>query len=127
MKRLPLIAGILLGLLFAVASIPVLLNLVPAQKFPAGTPVAAFYAAFWPTHYILLVKVVELTGAVLVAIPRTRNWGLLALGPVIVNILAFHILINHGEGLANPMVIAVVVLALYLLWHARQKFAGLLN
>jgi len=127
MKKLPLIAGILLGLLFAVASIPVLLNLIQPPKLPEGTPVAAFTAALWPTGYMKMVKVFELTGAILVAIPRTRNWGLLALGPVIVNILAFHILINHGEGLANPMVIAVVVLALYLLWHARQKFAGLLN
>jgi putative oxidoreductase len=73
------------------------------------------------------VKIFEFTGAILVAIPRTRNFGLLLLGPIITNILAFHILIKHGDGLQNPMVIAVVVLALYLLWVGRKKFAGLIN
>jgi len=127
MKKLPLIAGILLGLMFAMASIPVLFNLITPPKLPEGTPAALFMAAMWPTGYIKMVKCFELTGAILVAIPRMRNVGLLLLGPVIVNILAFHILINHGEGLANPMLIAIIVLALYLLWDARQKFAGLLN
>jgi hypothetical protein len=62
-----------------------------------------------------------------VAIPRTRNLGLLVLGPVIVNILAFHILITRGEGLLNPMLDIIVALALYLLWVGRKNFGGLLN
>jgi putative oxidoreductase len=126
-KHIPTIAGILLGLMFAAASIPVLLKLMPMPKFPEGSPEAAFAAAFISTGWMMVVKVCELTGAILVAIPRTRNFGLLFLGPVIVNILSFHILIEHGNGLQNPMVIAVVLLALYLLWDGRKKFAGLLN
>jgi putative oxidoreductase len=122
-KHIPTIAGILLGLMFAAASIPVLLKLMPMPKFPEGSPEAAFISTGW----MMVVKVCELTGAILVAIPRTRNFGLLFLGPVIVNILSFHILIKHGDGLQNPMVIAVVVLALYFLWDGRKKFAGLLN
>jgi Na+-translocating ferredoxin:NAD+ oxidoreductase RnfD subunit len=71
--------------------------------------------------------VFELTGGLLVMIPRLRNLGLLLLGPVIVNILAFHIFVAGGKDLFNPILIGVVVLALYLLWDARRKFAGLLN
>ena len=39
------------------------------------------------------VKVCEILGTVLVAIPATRNWGLLLLGPIIANILAFNIFV----------------------------------
>jgi hypothetical protein len=69
----------------------------------------------------------ELLGGILVAIPHTRNFGLLILGPIIVNILAFHLFVTGGEGLFNPMIIVIVLLALYLLWVGRKNFAGLLN
>jgi uncharacterized membrane protein YphA (DoxX/SURF4 family) len=126
-KHLPNVAGILLGLLFLMASLMVLLKLAPMPKFPEGSPIALFMGAFGPTGYMTFVKIFELTGGILVAIPRTRNLGLLVLGPIIVNILAFHTFITHGEGLLNPMLDVIVVLALYLLWHARKKFLGLLN
>lgn len=126
-KHLPTIAGILLGLLFLMASLMVLLKLAPIPKFPEGSPIALFMGAFGPTGYMTFVKIFELTGGILVAIPRTRNLGLLVLGPIIVNILAFHTFITHGEGLLNPMLDVIVVLALYLLWDARKKFLGLLN
>ena len=126
-KHLPTVAGILLGLLFLMASLAVLLKLAPVPKFPEGTPIALFMGAFAPTGYMTFVKIFELTGAILVMIPRTRNFGLLVLGPIIVNILAFHTFILHGEGLLDPMLIAIIILALYLLWDARQKFLGLLK
>lgn len=126
-KHIPTIAGILLGLCFLAASIPVLFKLMPMPKIPPDAPEATFFAAMWPSGYLFFVKIFEFTGAVLVAIPRTRNFGLLVLGPIIVNILAFHILIKHGDGLQNPMLIAIVVLALYLLWDGRKKFAALKN
>lgn len=126
-KALPIIAGILLGLLNLAASIPVLFHLMPDPKFPAGTPVAMYMGALGPTGYMTMVKVFELLGGILVAIPRTRNWGLLILGPILVNILAFTIFITGGVGLFSPLLIAVVVFELYLLWVGRQKFAALLN
>ena len=127
MKKIPIIAGILLGLMFLMASIPVLFHLMKMPPLPEGSPEAKFMEVFGPTGYMTFVKVFEFAGAILVMIPRLRNFGLLLLGPVIVNILAFHILIKHGDGLGNPMLIAVIVIALYLLWDGRRKFAGLLN
>jgi putative oxidoreductase len=126
-KYIPTIAGIVLGLLFIMASVVVLFNLVKAPPPPEGSPAALFFGAFMPTGYMTFVKIFELTGGILVAIPRTRNFGLLVLGPIILNILAFHTFITHGEGLLNPMLDVIVVLALYLLWVGRKKFAGLLN
>ncbi len=127
MKHLPTIAGVLLGLLFLFAASMVLLNLAPAPELPEGSPAALFMAAFVPTGYLTFVKVCQLLGGILVIIPRTRNFGLLVLGPIIINILAYHMFIMKGEGLLNPILIAIVLLALYLLWHARKSFASLLN
>ena len=127
MKYAPTIAGILLGLLFIMSSVVVLLNLVPTPPIPEGTPMAMFMGAFGPTGYMTFVKVCELIGGVLVATPRTRNFGLLVLGPIIVNILAFTVFVAKGVGLGNPLLIVIVVLVLYLLWVGRKAFAGLLN
>ena len=126
-KYLPIIAGIVLGLLFVMASVVVLFHLVKPPPPPEGSPAALFFGALVPTGYITFVKIFELTGGILVMIPRLRNLGLLLLGPVIVNIIAFHTFITHGEGLLNPMLDIIIVCALYLLWDARRKFAGLLN
>ena len=127
MKYAPAIAGIILGLLFIMSAVVVLFNLVEAPPPPAGTPAAMFFGAFGPTGYLTFVKVLELTGGILVAIPRTRNLGLLVLGPIIVNILAFHVFVGSPKELLNPMLIGIVLLALYLLWAERKAWAGLVR
>jgi putative oxidoreductase len=127
MKYLPIIAGALLGLLFIASGLVVLLKLVPMPPMPEGTPAGHFMAAFVPTGYLTLVKLCEVIGGVLVAIPRTRNFGLLVLGPIVVNIIAFNGFVMKGEGLFSPPVIIVTVLSAYLLWCGRKAFAGLLN
>jgi len=87
---------------------------------------AMFMGAFAPTGYLTFVKVLELLGGALVAVPRTRNLGLLVLGPIIVNILAFHVFIAGGEGLDNPILLVICAVAALLLWCGRRSFAGLL-
>ena len=126
-KYLPIVAGIVLGLLFLMASVTFFLHLVPEPKFPEGSPIAHFMAAFGPTGYMAFVKVFELIGGILVMIPRLRNIGLLLLGPVIVNIIAFDVFVAGPKELLNPMMLIVIVCALYLLWDARRRFAALLN
>jgi uncharacterized membrane protein YphA (DoxX/SURF4 family) len=127
MKHIPTVAGILFGLLFIMSGVVVLFGLAPTPPMAEGTPIAMFMAAFGTTGYLTFIKVLEVLGGVLVAIPKTRNIGLLVLGPIVVNILAFHVFITKGDGLLNPMVLLVIALALYLLWAGRRKFAGLLN
>lgn len=127
MKYAPTVAGILLGLLFLMASITMLFGLGPKPpEPPPGSAPALFMGAFAPTGYLTFVKVLELLGGILVAIPKTRNFGLLILGPIVVNIVAFHVFIAKG-GYENPLFLLAVVLPLYLLWVERKKFAGLLR
>jgi putative oxidoreductase len=127
MKILAIIAGILLGLLFVFSAVMVLFNLAPMPEFPAGSPIANFMAAVGSTGYMKFIKVMELLGGILVAIPKTRNLGLLVLGPILVNILAFHGFITAGEGLFSPMVIAPCLIAVFLLWVERKAWLGLIN
>jgi uncharacterized membrane protein YphA (DoxX/SURF4 family) len=126
-KYPPIIAGIVLGLLFVMSAVVILFNLVKAPPPPEGSPAAMFFAAFGPTGYLTFVKVFELIGGILVAIPRTRSLGLLVLGPIIINIIAFHLFITSPKDLLNPMILIIVALALYLLWIERKRFAGLFN
>ena len=128
MKHAPNIAGGLLGLLFVVFGSNFFLHFLPNPGSPPeGSPPALFMAALYPTGYLAFVKVIEILGGILVAIPKTRNYGLLLLGPVIVNILAFHVFLTGGAGLKDPVVILITALALFLLWSARKSFAALAN
>ena len=120
------IAGALLGFIFVALPIAILLKAMPMPPPPAGTPAASFMAAFGPTGYMTFVQICEIVGGILVAIPKTRNFGLLVLGPIIINILAFHILIKQGDGLLGPPLV-VAVLAVFLLFVERRAFAGLLH
>jgi hypothetical protein len=86
-----------------------------------------FFGAFGPTGYFTFVKVLELVGGILVAIPRTRNIGLLILGPIIVNIIAFHVFVGSPKNLLDPMLLVIVAAALYLMWVERKAWAGLVQ
>lgn len=127
MKYLPTIAGALLGLLFIAFSLIYFFKLMDMPPPPAGSPPAHFMEALVPTGYMNFVKTCELLGGILVAIPRTRNFGLLLLGPVIMNILAFHVFLAKGAGLTDPPLVLICLLAAYLLWDGRKAFLGLLG
>tara|TARA_R110002096_G_scaffold112163_10_gene244482 strand:+ start:2527 stop:2910 length:384 start_codon:yes stop_codon:yes gene_type:complete len=125
-NKIALIAGGLLGLLFLVFGLNFFLNFLPMPSPAEGTPAAAFMGAMYGSGYLTFVKVLEILGGVLVAIPKTRNIGLLVLGPIVINILAFNTFVAPG-GLAQPPVILVAVLSAFLLWAGRSSFAKLVN
>ncbi|MDI1311165.1 hypothetical protein [Prosthecobacter sp.] len=124
MKYVTLAASIVLGLLFIMASSMFFFGNIPEQKL--NPEEAHFMAAFGPTGYMKFVKVFEMLGGILLLVPKTRNFGLLCLGPVIVNILAFHQFVK-GDGILDPMLITIAVLSLFLLWSERKAWAGLLR
>jgi len=127
MKYLTAIAGILLGAVFVMASGMYFWGKMPPMEFPEGSPISHFMGAFGPTGYMTFVKVFELTGGILVMLPWTRYFGLLLLGPVLVNIVAFHVFITGGQGLIDWMLDIALACALFLLWTGRKKFGALLG
>ncbi len=94
---------------------------------PPDSAAAMFMGAMIPTGYFTFIKICEIAGGLLVAWPKTRNLGLLILGPIIINILCFHIFINQGTTLVDPVNLTLPVLALFLLWTERRAFAGLVT
>ena len=129
MKHALTIAGALLGLAFVVFGANHFLNFIPMPKDgPKPTAEAlGFMGALAPTGYLTWVKALELIGGLLVAIPKTRNAGLLVLGPIILNILAYHTFLMKGATLVDPVNIAVSLLALFLLWSERRAWTVLFN
>jgi putative oxidoreductase len=125
MKIAAIIAGVLLGLIFVLLPGSLLLGLMHMPPPAAGSPAADFFGVFYMSGWLKLVQLCQIGGGILVAIPKTRNFGLLILGPIIVNILAFHLLVAKG-GLVGPPLVAAV-LAAFLLFAERRKFAALAN
>ncbi len=123
MKAATIIARTLLGLVFVVFGSNAFLHFIPMPPPPAGLA-GDFMKSLFLSHYFYVVSVTQVLGGLLVLSGRFTALGLLLLGPVIVNILCFHLFLNH-EGL--PLAIAVAVLALFLLWQKRGNFAGLLQ
>ncbi|MFD2255110.1 hypothetical protein ACFSSA_00340 [Luteolibacter algae] len=127
MKNISNVIGGLLGLLFLTFGMNFFLKFIPLPPPEEGSAAALFMSAMYTTGYLAFVKCLEIVGGILVAIPKTRNYGLLVLGPIIINILAFHVFLAKGGGLFDPPVVLISLLSLFLLWSGRRAFLGLLN
>ena len=123
MKVATTISRVLLGLIFVTFGLNMFLNFIPMPPPPEG-PAREFMTALFLSHYLYVVGALQVVGGVLLLIGRKVPLGLTLLGPVIVNILCFHILMAPA-GL--PMAIVVSLLALFLLWRYREHFAGLVK
>lgn len=122
MKIATIIARVLLGLVFTVFGSNAFLHFIPTP--PMSGPAGAFIGAMMDTGYVKVVGFCQVAGGLILLIGRYVPLGLALLGPVIVNILCFHIFMNH-QGWQVASVVAV--LALFLLWRYRANFAGLLK
>ncbi len=123
MKYATIIARFLLGLMFVVFGANIFLHFIP---MPPQKPSLAtdFSKALMESHYMYVVGALQFFGGLFILIGRYVALGLTLLGPVIVNILCFHIFL---EPTGLPMAIIVSALALFLLWRYRENFAGLVK
>jgi uncharacterized membrane protein YphA (DoxX/SURF4 family) len=122
MKIATIIARVLLGLVFTVFGSNAFLHFIKMP--PMSGPSGDFITAMYTTHYLYVVAGCQALGGLILLIGRYVPLGLMLLGPVIVNILCFHIFMNH-QGL--PLALVVAALALFLLWRHRANFTGLLK
>jgi uncharacterized membrane protein YphA (DoxX/SURF4 family) len=122
MKILITIARLLLGLMFVVFGLNGFLHFIPGEP-PKGLA-GDFVKALFESKYFMAIAAFQIAGGALCLIGKFVPLGLTLLGPVIVNILLFHIFLEP-KGL--PMAIGVSLVALFLLWAYRQAFKGLLR
>ena len=121
MKIVALVARILLGLTFVVFGAN---GLHPFLKMPPPPPGLAgqYITALFASHYALVPFLVQLIGGLLLLVGLYVPLGLALLGPVIVNILCFHIFLSPS-GL--PLALFVTLLWFVLFFYYRRSFAGI--
>jgi putative oxidoreductase len=121
MKYVIIIARVLLGLVFAVFGSNAFLHFIPMP--PMQGDAGAFIGALIKSGYIYPIAALEVLGGLLLLIGgRFVPLGLTLVGPVIVNIVLYHIFLDQS-GLA--MAIVISILALFLLWVYRHKFPAI--
>ena len=118
MRIVTLIARILLGVVFIVFGLNGFLNFLNMGPMPTGLA-GQFIGALVQSHYFWVVAALQVIGGVLLLINRYVPLGLVLLGPVIVNILLYHIFL-HPAGML--MAIVVTVLWLIVFYDRRQHF-----
>jgi putative oxidoreductase len=122
MKYVIIIVRVLLGLMFAVFGSNAFLHFIPMPPLPPGDA-GAFVGALINSGYIYVIGGLQVVGGLCLLIgARFVPLGLTLLGPVIVNIVLYHIFLDH---IANPIAIVASILALFLLWIYRFKFPAI--
>jgi putative oxidoreductase len=121
MKIAVLIARILLGLVFVFFGSNGFLHFLPMPPLPSG-PAGQFLSALFASHYVIAVSAVQVAGGLLLLVNRYVPLAIALLGPVIVNILLYHFLLDR-TGVAIALV--VVLLWCVLFYRYRQNFAGI--
>ena len=114
------IARLALGLVFTVSGLNAFLHFFPNP--PMAGLGGQFMGALFDSHYYVIVFGIELIAGVLLLINRYVPLALTLLGPVIVNILSFHLFLN-----AEKVAPAIVVTALWFVvfTSVSSAFAGL--
>jgi len=115
-----IIARVLMGLIFVFFGLNGFLQFL---KAPMPTGLAGeFLTVLFQSHYVLFICVVQVVGGLLLLVNRYVPLALTLLGPVIVNIILYHLLLNPA---AAQLAVVVTILWFFLFYRYRQNFSGL--
>jgi len=120
MKYVFAIARVLLGLVFTAFALNAFLHFFPTPPLPGLA--GQFMRALLGSHYYVIAFGTELIGGALLLSNRYVPLALTLLGPVIVNILSFHMFLD-SENMAPAIVVTVLWLVVFS--QVRSSFAGL--
>ena len=122
MKYVIIIVRVLLGLMFVVFGSNAFFKFLgppPQMQGQAG----AFITALLSSGYIYVIAMLQVLGGLCLLLgARFVPLGLTLLGPVIVNIVLFHLFL---EPTGLPMSLVTAALSLFLLWIYRFKFPAI--
>jgi putative oxidoreductase len=121
MKTVTLIARLLLGLIFVVFGLNGFLNFISMGPMPTGLA-GQFIGALALSHYFWVVAALQVAGGVLLLVNRYVPLALVLLGPVIVNIILYHVFLNPS---GSAPAIVVVILWGIVFYSQRQYFSGI--
>ncbi|MFP5277397.1 MAG: hypothetical protein ACLGPM_09790 [Acidobacteriota bacterium] len=121
MKVIAIVSRYLLGLIFTVFGLNGFFHFIPMPPPPSHLAVEFMTAAF-ASHFMTVVFLTQVVGGVLLLAGRFVPLALTLLGPVLVNILDFHLTMNPAG--VGPGAVATI-LWLILFWRYRASFAGI--
>ncbi|HKV33552.1 MAG TPA: DoxX family membrane protein [Pyrinomonadaceae bacterium] len=121
MRVLTLVARLLLGVLFLVFGLNGFLNFLSMGPPPSGLA-GQFIGALFLSHYYWVIAALQVVAGVLLIVGRYVPLALVLLGPIIVNILLYHIFLMPAG-----IVLAVVATLLWFIvfYSYRQYFSGI--
>jgi putative oxidoreductase len=121
MKIVGAIARYLLGLMFLIFGLNNFFHFMPMGPLPTGTP-GQFLGALFVSHYFYVVGALMVISAILFLVNRFVGLGLVLLGPVLFNILVYHLLMDPGG--IGPGAFGTL-LWLLVAWQHRKVFERL--
>jgi putative oxidoreductase len=118
MKIVAIIARILLGLMFLVFGLNPFLKFLPMP--PLEGVWGQFLGALVVSRYVWFVGAVQVISGALFLIGRYVPLAIALSGPVVANIIVYHLTMQHSG--AQPAVLATICWVI-LFWHYRASFA----
>jgi putative oxidoreductase len=88
----------------------------------AGGSLGQFLGALWVSHYVWIVGATQVVSGALFLIGRYVPLAIALSGPVIVNIIAYHVTMQHSG--AQLAILATICWIILFWWH-RASFAPL--
>jgi putative oxidoreductase len=120
MKIAVIIVRIFVGFAFVVFGANAFFSFMHAPPMPPSA--TRWLTAMVETRYFWVVGAAQVLGGLPLLINRYVPLGLAILGPVIVNILCYHLFMNH-EGISGAFIAAA--LWLFLFYAYREYFSSL--
>jgi len=121
MKIVAMVARILMGLAFFVFGLNGFLHFIPTPPMP-DNDASRFAGILVRSHYIVVVAALQVIGGALMLIGRYVPLGLIILGPIIVNILLFHLLMEP-KGIVPGLITAICWFIVA--YQRRENLAGI--
>ena len=121
MNILTIIIRTLMGAGFIFFGLNIIHPFLPIPPMSPETLTAKFMVVMVPTHYMFFIGLFHLFGGLFVILGRTAPIGLVLLGPVLVNILAFHVFLQGGAGIVPGLVFSAM--EIFLIYSYRKYFS----
>jgi putative oxidoreductase len=120
MRIASVIARYLAGVIFLVMGLNGFLHFIPLPP-PEGIA-GQFMGALYVSHYLWVIFAFQVAGGLLLLVNRYVPLAVAILAPVLVNILAFHVLMAPA-GLPMALFVAILWAAIFI--QVRPAFSGL--
>jgi putative oxidoreductase len=121
MRIFVIICRILLGALFVFAGLNGFFMWAKPAQMPTGLA-GEFNDALFKSHYLWVVAGCQVLGGALLLMGRYVTLGLVILGPILVNILAYHITMDIKEII--PGIVCTILWAV-IAWNYRKNLEGI--